>query len=488
MKYSVMMMAAVSLFALETVAAETEISIYNQDLALIKKNQSVNLNQGVNEVVFDEVAQEFKPESAFVYGQGIRVLEQNYDYAGINYMTMLNANVGKVVKTVRQNPSTGANIYEKALLVAVDGATPVLKFDYGIETAFNGRVIFDEIPPELNSTPVLMAKVETMAAGDKNLNLAYLTGGFSWKANYVAKVNDEKTLSLLGRAAVTNNSGSGYENISVNLIAGEVNTVREYMARPMMKALSMSNRMVEGIEDSFAGAPMMEAPVSLDSYYVYKIPAKTSLKNGQMKMVSFLNAPKVDYKKENIISSSLYFNTGRSSYKDVHPIINYQFINEKNIGLGMPLPQGKISFYAYDDNGALQFIGENNIANTAEGQKVKVTIGKSFDIYADGAIEDIKSVNTSKYKLVAQQKCPTLATTYQYDVVYHVTNKGKHDADIVLKQPLNGKARIISESLKGQNGEGNSYEWRFELANGESQEIKVKVENVIEQTRCDLDE
>lgn len=480
MKYSLAVMAAVSLWTFEGMA-ETEISIYNQDLALIKKSQTLTLQQGVNEVIFDEVAAELKPESAFVYGQGIRVLEQNYDYAGINYITMLNANVGKEVKTVRQNPSTGANIFEKALLIAVDGVTPVLKFDYGIETAFNGRVLFDEIPAELNSTPILMARVEAAAAGDKKLSLAYLAGGFSWKANYVAKVNDEKTLSLLGRAAVTNNSGSGYENVSVNLIAGDVNTVQEYLARPMLKTLGTNRVMAM---DSFEAAPMIEAPVSLDSYYVYKIPEKTVLKNGQMKMVSFLNAPKVDYTKENVVNSSLYFGAARATYKDVHPSIKYHFINEKTIGLGIPLPRGKLSFYANDENGALQFIGEDSIANTAEGQKVSVSLGKAFDIYADGEIEKVTEVSRSTYKKNPKQDCLTVATVYRYDVRYHVVNKGKHDAHIVLNQPLNGQAKIIDESLKGQNGENNSYEWKFELKSGTDKTINVQVENTLETKEC----
>ena len=66
-----------------------------------------------------------------------------------------------------------------------------------------------------------------------------------------------------------------------------------------------------------------------------------------------------------------------------------------------------------------------------------------------------------------------------------MTNKGKHDAKVVLKQPLNGKARIISESLKGQNGEGNTYEWLFDVQSGIAEKINVKVENVIEQVRCE---
>lgn len=235
----------------------TEITIYNQDLALIKKRQQVKLNKGINEVVFDEVARQMRPESAFIFGDGVKILEQNYDYAGVNYMNMLSAFVGKEVKTVRTNPATGENIYEKAILLAADGMSPVLKFDYGIETNFPGRVLFDKVPLGLNSTPVLKARAETAEAGEKELRLAYLTSGFSWEANYVAKVNDEKTLELLGRVSLSNSSGSAYDNVSVNLIAGDVNTVGAVL-QPRMFKRAMVNAMALGAAmDTMEAAPVI---------------------------------------------------------------------------------------------------------------------------------------------------------------------------------------------------------------------------------------
>jgi len=486
MKKTILSLAVISLFAFDAYAGPTEITIYNQNLALLKKSQEMNLKTGVNEIVFDEVAEQMKPESAFIYGDGIRVLEQNYDYAGINYQTMLNAYVGKKVNTVRQNPQTGANIFEKATLIAVDGATPVLQFDYGINPSFNGRVVFDNVPPELNSTPILMAKVETAQAGEKNLNLAYLAKGFNWSANYVAKVNDENTMSLIGRAAITNNSGSGYDEVKVNLIAGDVHTVEEFLQPRMMKSVRGAMLMANAVSESFdEGAAVIDAPSSMDSYYIYNIPGTTSLKNGQMKQISFINAPKIQYQKEGVVTSSLYFSTTKSSYKDVHPTVFYRFVNNNEDGLGMPLPQGKISFYAPDDNNSLQFIGENNIADTAVGQKVSVQLGKLFDVYAEAKITDIRSQEEHKYKKQPKDECLTTATTYRYDVIYKVSNGGNKKSDIVLKQPLNGKAKIIKQSLEGAAGEGNMYEWHFTLDAGKQQEITVEVENVIEQRRCD---
>ncbi len=480
----VILSMAVSALALNAQAAETELTIYNQDLALIKKMQKADLKAGVNEIVFDEAAKQMRPESAFIYGDGIKVLEQNYDYAGINYMTMLSANIGKEVKTVRQNPETGANIFEKATLLAVDGMTPVLKFDYGIESNFNGRVVFDEVPSGLNSEPVLRAKVEAVAAGEKDLNLAYLASGFSWQANYIAKVNDDKTLSILGRVSLNNTSGSDYNDVAVNLIAGDVNVINTIQPRMMFKA-SMMNTMARGTmaEAAMDGA-VMDAPESLNGYYVYKIPQKTTLKDGQIKQVSFIEAPAVKYKKRGEINSGLHFGTSKSFYKDVHPTVVYNFANNKEDGLGLPLPQGKISFYDTDKSGALQFVGENTIDNKAAGQKITVKLGKFFDVYANGKVTEIKEIGAPKQTILNNGGCRTIYT-YNYDVVYDVTNKSNEAIDIVLKQLLPDKAKILDESFKSEAGDGNIREWRFTVEAGKSQDLKFKLENTVERSGCE---
>lgn len=459
----------------------SEITIYNQDLALVKKSQKLELKKGVNEVIFKEVAEQMKPESVFIYGKGVRVLEQNYDYQGVSQYTLLNANVGKKVKTVRQNPSTGENIFKEAILLAVDGGTPILKFDYGIETNFKGQVLFSEIPPELNSSPILMAKVETKEEGDKDLGLAYLSSGFNWAANYVAKINDKETLSLLGRAAITNNSGSGYQQAKVNLIAGDINVVRQVMQpRPMLKN-TRGVMLAASMADGFAQDAVINAPSTMDSYYVYQIPEPTTLKNGQIKQISFLSVPAVKYQKEGVLQSSLYFGLNKNAYKDVHPSVLYHFTNDVDSGLGMPLPQGKISFYAPDKEGSLQFIGENMMSHKAEGEKVSSELGKFFDVYGKGEIVNLTKVDEKQYQKTGQ-KCPTVDTKYHYDVVYEVTNKSQDTVHIVLKQPLM-RASVIKETLKGES-EGNIYQWKFDVLSGESQKIEAEVVNEFSNTVC----
>ena len=274
--------------------ALTEITIYNQDMALLKKSNDVYLSNGVNEVVFDEVARTAKPESVIIFGDKFKVLEQNFDYQGINYINLLKANVGKFVRTLR----TGDKDFVNALLVAVDGGNPILKFDYGIESRFEGQVVFDEIPLGLNNNPVLKAKIEVAESASSVINLAYMARGFDWNANYVAQVVDDKKIKLLGRVALSNNSGSDYEDVKVNLVAGDVNTVKDNMPR-LVRTLSLN--------DSFASNSVIDAPVSMNGFYMYILPFETELVDGQMKMVSFAEAGEVSYEKNNILNSPLRF-------------------------------------------------------------------------------------------------------------------------------------------------------------------------------------
>lgn len=75
-------------------------------------------------------------------------------------------------------------------------------------------------------------------AGAQNVELAYLTSGLSWKADYVADLQADNTLTLNGWITLKNDSGVDYNNATVQLIAGSVNQVSSNVIRPLMMARS----------------------------------------------------------------------------------------------------------------------------------------------------------------------------------------------------------------------------------------------------------
>jgi hypothetical protein len=49
----------------------------------------------------------------------------------------------------------------------------------------------------------------------------------------------------------------------------------------------------------------------------------------------------------------------------------------------MPLPGGKLRAYKADQDQSLQFIGEDRVEHTPQGETLRVELGKSFDVVAE---------------------------------------------------------------------------------------------------------
>ena len=128
-----------------------------------------------------------------------------------------------------------------------------------------------------------MVQLESASAGRQAAELSYLSGGLSWRADYVAELTgDESKLDLAGWVTLTNQSGVSYENARLQLVAGDVNRVREEL-RPQV----------------FAAKSAMPAPAAdmareqLFEYHLYSLNRPTTLQDNQTKQVALLSAPGV---------------------------------------------------------------------------------------------------------------------------------------------------------------------------------------------------
>jgi len=465
-------------FNVYAIGENKEITIYNQDLALIKNNIRQNLNVGINEVVFEEVSKDIIAQSVLVYGDEIDVIEQSLGDRKINYSNMLKENIGKKVKTVRVNSTTGKYEFDEARILDVDEkGNAILEFDYGIQANFDGEVVFDKIPSGLSNTPILKTRIKVNHNGVKNIGLIYLTKGFSWNANYVANIVDDKFLNLLGNVSIKNNSGSNYKKINLNLVAGDVNVVREDSIQPMLLAK-------RGIMNNMVDSAVIDSPESLNGNYIYKLPYVTDINDGEIKQISFINSTKVKYNKDNEIISSLYLAEEKNSFRDINPTITYSFNNSKESGLGEPLPKGKISFYDKDSRAEMQFIGESLIPNRTQGQDIVLKIGKNFDIFASGEFEKIEKVGERKYKKNVDDTCVTVENSYIFDIVYSVTNSAKYDQNVSLKQYFPLSAEIVSENVVGKIDENGNRVWKFDVKKGSEYKLNVKVNYKIDRRDC----
>lgn len=438
------------------------LSIYNQNLALVKDIRPADIKAGMSEVIFDGVAQQIQPETAMLYGQDVKVLEQNYSYNVISYENMLNQSVGQEVNTVRQNPQTGENIFEKAVLIGAAYGQPVLKFPYGIETNFNGRIVFNQIPSGVSDKPTLTAKINNKKAGSKNLFLAYLTGGLSWRTDYVTTIADKNKLDLTGWVTINNNSGVDYNDAKIQLIAGDVNVVRPVVQPRLLMAKMSMAAMDNGVEAAAMGSV---APEQISNYELYTLPAITTIKDKQTKQVGLIEKSGVNYVKEFNFRSPLYFG-GSYEFEKQHPSITYVLENVQKSNLGISLPAGTMRFYENDKNGNLQFIGSADIANTAKEETLRLNLGDAFNLTVKGKVA---KVSEKEVERKPQKQCYNVKLLKTYTAETTVSNADTVENSVIISQNLPDNYKIVKESLKGAVKNAQTREWTVKVpANGKT--------------------
>lgn len=437
------------------------VSIYNNNLGFVRDTRSVKLADGLNSIAFEGVASQIKAETAVLTGNGVSVLEQNYDYDLLTPNNILEQFVGKEVKTVMQNPATGENMFDKAVVLNSNYGSPILRFSYGVEANFPGRVVYDKVPSGLRVKPTLVVNLNNKAAGDKNLELAYLTNGISWKADYIAEIKSDGELGLNTWITLNNETGADYENATVQLISGSVNQVSQAVnaVRPMMQMKMARGAMMES--DAVMETGSVERS-SISDYYLYTLPQKTTIKDKQSKQVSMMKLDNVKYEKEYVMQSPLYLNVGAQSsdFEKSNPNVVFKLKNEKSSNLGEPLPGGVIRFYEKDVKQNLQFIGESRIEQSAIGEKIDLTIGKAFDVFAKGKIANVRSISKD---------------ISEFDVEVTFTNASEKAKTVVFEQNVYNRWDLLKENMKSEKKNSSTLKWRFDLPKNEKKVLTYTV-------------
>lgn len=437
------------------VPAETRkdlfLNIYQQNLALVKNDYKLKLADGVSVVAFEGVSEQMQPQTTLIDGSGITVLEKNYEYNLLNRENLLEAYVGKEVSAVTIDHETSKNVFDKALLMNNDYGNPMLKFSYGIDPHFPGRIVFPDVPANLRLKPTLVAKVASKGGEAKNVSLSYLSGGLSWTGNYVAEIVDSRKMDLQSWVEISNQSGTDFKNAKVTLVSGDVNNGGgSVQPRPlMMAAMRKMNYDAEVAADSGSGEI---AAQSFGEYYSYNLPGKADVLNKQSKQISLWSAAGAGYEKQYKLVSPLA--DYARMFERRHAAVVYKITNSKAQKLGQPMPSGTIRFYEKDGNGNLSFTGAAEMPQLAVDESVELNIGKSYDVYANGKI-----VNFSQ---IAENTTET-----DYEVSFF--NAGKKEVKVIWEQKTSGEAKVLKESAKSKRTDAGLLRWQISVpAGGES--------------------
>ena len=439
------------------------VTIYNGDLALVKDARKVKLGNGDNLLAWREVSARMQPETALLRtldGSSLDLLEQNFDFDLLTPSKLLEKSVGQQVRVYRTQPITGTEFIEKATLLSVNDGV-VLQFPDRIEGGAPGRIAFSEVPAGLRDRPTLSMLVNTdtptnrFQLAERDLELSYLTGGLTWKADYVAELSaDEKNIALNGWVTLTNTSGTSYPNAQLQLVAGTVNRAAEE-ARPvpmMVRAMAMAD-----------AAPKMQTE-SLFEYHLYTLGRKTTLADQQTKQVALLSAQKVNIKKEfRLTGGGWYYHSQHGDLgKQLKPAVTLEFDNKaskrKNDadGLGVPLPKGIVRVYKRDSAGRAQFIGEDRIEHTAKGETVQLKLGEAFDVTADKKQTDYQKLATFN------TRNGVIESTYELEI----RNAKDENVTIRVIEPMPGEWQMLQESHPHSKTDAHTASWSVNVPAG----------------------
>ena len=438
------------------------VTIYNENLALIKDQRRVVLEAGRNRLALREVSARMRPETALLrslsHPGALSLVEQNFDFDLLTPAKLLEKYVGRNVKIVRTHPTTGVESFETATVLAASSGV-VLRIGDRIETGLPGRIVYDGVPPNLRDRPTLVTELDSARGGMQNVELSYLSSGLAWKADYVAELNGADTaLDLNGWVTLTNTSGTAYPNAKLQLVAGDINRVREELR---LSQRAMADRVAEA-----APASKM-AQEALFEYHLYTLARPTTIADNQTKQVALLSAQAVPVVKELVLQGSDYYY--RSSVGGIGQKMKVgvfvQLENRESSRLGMPMPKGVVRVYKKDGAGNAQFVGEDRIDHTPKNETVRLKLGEAFDLTADKKQTDFK------------RREPTNRASYVFESAYEIVlrNAKKEAASVVVREPVPGDWTMLEETQRHAKVAAGTAEWRVHVPAEGSTTLRYRV-------------
>ncbi|MEO0101626.1 MAG: DUF4139 domain-containing protein [candidate division WOR-3 bacterium] len=382
-------------FLLAKTQGEVQLTVYNQNLGLVREERKINLRAGIQEVKFTDVAANIDATS--VHFQSLTapneavVLEQNFEYDLISRDKLLEKYIDKEIEILRRFGVSGekSEVLKGKLLSTKGGLT--VKVGDQIYLNPSGEIILSKLPEGLVTKPTLSWLIDCTKSGEHKVEVSYLTSGINWNADYVVVSDkDDKSISLNGWVTIENKSGATYQDAKLKLIAGDIHrvsppsAVREYDLYAERKALA---------------APQFEEKPFFE-YHMYTLQRKTTIRDNETKQIEFASASHVPVKKLFIYDGARMPFYGYSEYsradqrygtqsqKKVYVML--EFKNTKENNLGIPLPKGKMRVYKEDTDKSLQFIGEDWIDHTPKDEIVRIYLGDAFDLVGERVQTDFK--------------------------------------------------------------------------------------------------
>ena len=383
-------------------AADPALTIYNQGFAVLRDTVPLDLKAGVNEVRFAGVTAQVEADSVILRDPtgkvALQILEQNYRNDPVSQELLLSLFEGKTLDFVaresqKQDRIIVGKVVRSGYVPGGEKVQPIIEVDGKLQFSLPGEPRFPTLGDDTQLKPALSWKLNAPAAAKLDAELAYITGGLTWEASYnivAPEAND--VIDLVGWITMKNESGAAFTNAKIKLMAGDVNKVKPPVAPQMEMSLA--------VPGAAAQAPVVTEK-AFDEFHLYTLQRPATLRDKETKQVEFIRATEVkaarlfiydpimkdnEWRLGNTVGEDAEY--GVTSGKKV--AVYREFKNSEANKLGLPLPKGRVRFYAQDEDRQLEFVGENNIDHTPKDELVRLYVGDSFDLVGERKRTDFK--------------------------------------------------------------------------------------------------
>jgi hypothetical protein len=440
---------------------ELALTVYNSNIALVRDVRTLQLPRGTFDLQFMDIAATVNPATVHFRSLSepdrVSVLEQNYEYDLLEPDKLLRKYVGRDVTLVRRREDNGRTIEEPvtARLLSYNQA-PVWQIGNEIVTGLGAdHIRFPELPGNLFSRPTLIWSLSNDGGARHRVEASYLATNVKWNADYVLTVaRDDKTADIDGWVTVTNGSGTGFRNATLQLVAGDLNRV--YSPAAMMEQADRLERVAVNVAKEMTRE-------AFSDYHLYSLGRKTTVNNNQTKQVSMLDATGFPIVKRYVVDGqAFYYRNAQhpgSPIKDVVQVY-YQFKNEGRAGLGIPMPAGVVRVYQSDSRGGTQFVGEDRIQHTPSDETLKLKIGNAFDVVAERKQTDFEKIGSNVYEI-------------EYEVV--LRNHKTAPVAVEVNEPIGGTWRILRSSHQGTRTDAWAAQFSVPVAANGSATLNYRV-------------
>lgn len=361
--------------------------------AMVRHERTLPLDRGRNPVRFVDVAARIDPTTvtfeSLTDPVGTSVLEQNFQFDLISQDKLLQRYIDQAVtvdqargQTVESFSGTLLSIQGGLVLREKDGTVRVVPTYTGVK--------LPGLPGGLMTRPTLVWDVSARHPGAHRARVSYQTGGMTWwtdyNVTYAETKGDERCRLDLGAwVSIVNQSGASYPDAKLKLVAGDVHrATREAVTPPRAVARTAAR------EDRGAG---FEEKAFFE-YHLYTLGRPVSLPDNSTKQIELFPAAH-DLACEKIF---VYYGASPAYAYGSNPLVDrdygiasnrkvdvyLQFRNAADRGLGVPLPAGRMRVSKRDSaDQTLEFVGEDVIDHTAQGENVRLRMGSAFDLVGE---------------------------------------------------------------------------------------------------------